>query len=69
MTRPAGGFDDQARRAASGVEPVVAGVGVGLYQAAVTGEVFFGMLPATVGRVIEQCRRCRRAVERASSRT
>ena len=46
--RPAGGFDDQAGVAAFDVEPVVAGVGVGLHKAAAGGQMALGMLAAAV---------------------
>src|SRR5439155_23546384 len=50
-------LNDEARLAPHNVEPVEAGIGVGLHDAAVVCEMFLGMLPAAVGRVVvERCR-------------
>src|SRR5437879_2902952 len=51
--RPAGRLDDWARLAVGRVEPVEAGIGIGLHQAGIARQVTLGMLAAAVARVEE----------------
>src|ERR1022692_267061 len=57
---PTGRFENGARRATGLVELAIAGVGVGLEDSGVGGQMRLGMFAGPIARVIEHCcRRCR----------
>jgi hypothetical protein len=55
--RPAGGLGDRTSLAGCLVEPVEAGIAIGLQDAAIAAQVTLGVLAGTVARVEEHCRR------------
>ena len=62
--RPAGRFDDRRRLARRLVELVEAGIGVGLHDAGLAGEMLLRMFAGAIARIIEEGRRRILAAER-----